>query len=51
MTDEICKAAESDFETAPRKQAWTKPLIESVQAHEARGSVFSYGGPDGGFYS
>jgi hypothetical protein len=51
MSDEIRGTDKSDTETSPRKQAWTQPCIESVQGREARGSIFSYGGPDGGFYS
>lgn len=33
------------------KQPWTQPRIESVEGRAARGSTFSYGGPDGGIYS
>lgn len=51
MSDEPGKAEKSDMDTSPRKQAWTQPRIESVEGRQARGSVFSYGGPDGGFYS
>lgn len=48
MTDEIRRTEKSD---ASRKQAWTQPRIESVEGRQARGSVFSYGGPDAGIYS
>ena len=49
MRDEIQSAAKSD--TSRRKQAWTQPRIESVEGRQARGSVFSYGGPDSVIYS
>lgn len=49
MSDEKGQTAKSN--TSPRKQAWTQPRIESVEGRQARGSVFSYGGPDAGIYS
>ena len=51
MSDEIGRAAKSDVGASPRKRAWTQPRIESVEGRQARGSVFSYGGPDSGIYS
>jgi hypothetical protein len=51
MSDEIGGAPKSNMESSPRKQAWTQPRIESVAGRQARGSVFSYGGPDAGIYS
>ena len=51
MSDANRRAGKSDMETSPQKQAWTQPRIESVEGRQARGSVFSYGGPDGGIYS
>jgi hypothetical protein len=50
MSDEISGAGKPNVATA-RKQAWTPPRIESVEGRQARGSVFSYGGPDAGIYS
>lgn len=49
MYDENRTAKASDMGTP--KQAWTPPKIESVQGRQASGSIFSYGGPDSGFYS
>lgn len=51
MSDEIRSAEKSDRATSPQKQPWTQPRIESVEGRQARGSVFSYGGPDSGIYS
>ena len=41
----------ADTGTSSQKQPWTQPRIESVPGREASGTIFSYGGPDGGFYS
>lgn len=51
MSDPIRKADSPEVEASPRKQAWTQPRMESVEGRQARGSVFSYGGPDSGIYS
>ena len=50
MSDETSRSERSDIATSPR-QPWTQPRIETVEGREAQGSIFSYGGPDGGFYS
>jgi hypothetical protein len=51
MNDKIRKAERSDMAGSSPKQPWTQPRIEAVEGREAQGSIFSYGGPDGGFYS
>lgn len=51
MSDETGRASRSDLEPTSQKRTWTQPRIESVEGRQARGAVFSYGGPDGGFYS
>lgn len=51
MGDEISRAELSGMVTSSRKQPWIEPRIETIEGREAHGSVFSYGGPDGGFYS
>ena len=51
MSAEIRRAEKPGMETSPQKQVWTQPRIESVEGRQARGSVFSYGGPDSGSYS
>ena len=51
MTDEIGRTGQSVTATSSQKQPWTQPRIEAVEGRKARGSVFSYGGPDGGIYS
>jgi hypothetical protein len=51
MRDEIHRAGQSDTATSSQKRPWTQPRIEAVEGRKARGSVFSYGGPDSGIYS
>ncbi len=51
MNDENRITKSSDMGTSTDKQPWTQPKIESVEGRQASGSLFSYGGPDGGFYS
>jgi hypothetical protein len=51
MSDANKGADRSDTQTTRRKRAWSPPRIETIKGREAAGGAFSYGGPDGGFYS
>jgi hypothetical protein len=51
MTDEMRDHRSSNMKRPSGKRLWTQPRIETVPGRDAQGSIFSYGGPDGGFYS